>query len=179
MKPAAAVLVALVLAPLVLGATPLHAAEPVRSVPALDVSRYLGTWYEIASYPFFFQRGCVATEARYAAGEDGELLVHNVCRKDTLDGDVKDARGRAWVPDPAAPGQLKVSFFGPFAGDYWVLELGADYEYAVVGDPGRDTLWILSRTRRMDPAVYQGIVGRLTAAGWDVSRLRLTLQPAG
>lgn len=146
-------------------------------VERVDLPRYLGTWYEIASFPQRFQKGCTATTAHYALREDGDLAVTNTCHKDRLDGEVSRATGKAWATD-ASNARLKVQFFWPFRGDYWVIELGPDYEYAVVGHPERKYLWILSRTRQQDEALYRQLVERLAARGYDVSRLRRTLQPA-
>jgi apolipoprotein D and lipocalin family protein len=149
---------------------------PLQTVPEVDLSRYVGTWYEIANYPIVFQRGCTGTTATYRLRDDGLIVVENRCFKDSLEGREKLATGRARVVDPADGGKLEVSFFGPFWGDYWVIDLGADYGYAVVGSPGRDSLWILSRTPTLDEAVYRGILQRLRAVGYDTDRLQRTLQ---
>jgi apolipoprotein D and lipocalin family protein len=150
----------------------------LQTVPRVDLERYLGTWYEIASFPQRFQRGCTATVATYALRPDGAIDVLNRCRKGSLDGKEASARGRARVVDRSTNAKLEVSFFRPFWGDYWIVDLGADYEYAVVGHPSRDYLWILSRTRTMDAAVYQEILGRLRDQGYEVERLVRTEQPA-
>ena len=150
----------------------------LKTVLHVDLSRYLGTWYDIASFPQRFQQGCTGTTATYALRADGDLDVLNRCRKGSLDGEEDSASGRARVVDKTTNAKLKVSFFRPFWGDYWIIDLGSDYEYAVVGHPGRDYLWILSRTPVMDPAVYQGILERLKAQGYEVGRLNRTLQPA-
>ena len=96
---------------------------------------------------------------------------------DAVDGPEKAARGRARVVDKATNAKLEVSFFRPFWGDYWIVDLGANYEYAVVGHPSRDYLWILSRTPTMEPQVYDGIVARLAAQGYETKRLVRTAQP--
>ena len=149
---------------------------PPATVPSLDLNRYLGTWYEIASFPQSFQEGCVATTATYSLREDGDVRVFNRCRDLRLDGPERTATGRARLSPHPSGARLKVSFFWPFWGDYWVLELGEDYEYAVVGDPSRDYLWILSRTPTLDEATYEAIVARLTAQGYEIERLRRTPQ---
>jgi apolipoprotein D and lipocalin family protein len=154
-------------------------APPPRVVDHVDIERYLGKWYEIASFPQRFQRGCVATTAEYSLKTDGELAVVNTCRKDALDGEIKRVEGKAFVVDPQTNAKLKVQFFWPFRGDYWILELGDDYEYAVVGSPDRDSLWILNREPRMDPETYAGILKRFERRGWDVDRLQRTVQPPG
>lgn len=151
----------------------------LRAVERVDLGRYAGTWYEIASFPQRFQRGCTGSMATYSVRPDGEIEVLNRCRLDRLDGPEKSARGRARVVDPVTRAKLEVSFFRPFWGDYWIVDLGADYEFAVVGHPGRDYLWILSRTPQLDDAVYEGILGRLRGQGYEVERLRRTLQPVG
>jgi apolipoprotein D and lipocalin family protein len=151
---------------------------PLKTVPVVELSRYLGTWYEIASFPQSFQEGCHGTSATYALRDDGTIDVLNRCRKGSLDGEENVANGRARVVDPVTNAKLQVSFFGPFWGDYWVIDLGADYEFAVVGHPGRDYLWILSRTRVMEPAAYEGVLARLKEQHYDLTRLALTPQPA-
>lgn len=150
-----------------------QAAEPPATVTTLDLQRYLGTWYEIASYPQRFQRGCVATRADYSLRPDGKLRVLNRCRKETLSGEWKDAEGRARV---VAPGKLKVSFFWPFEGDYWVLALDPDYRWALVGGPDRDYLWILSRSPQMDDTTYATITAIAEEQGYALAPLRRTLQ---
>jgi apolipoprotein D and lipocalin family protein len=104
--------------------------------------------------------------------------VLNRCRKDRLDGEEQSAKGLARVVDHATNAKLEVSFFRPFWGGYWVIELGPEYEYAVVGHPGRDYLWILSRTPSMDPALYARLLAELEAKGYETSRLVKTLQPS-
>jgi len=151
--------------------------QPLETVDSVDLERYLGRWYEIASYPMFFQKGCTATTADYSLREDGLIEVINSCRKKTLDGNLKEAKGRAKVVDPETNAKLKVSFFGPFWGDYWIIDLDPDYQWAVVGGPKRKYLWILSRTPQMDPAVFDEIVSRLPAKGYDPNRLNTTTQP--
>lgn len=150
---------------------------PLETVPSVDVERYLGTWYEIASFPQRFQEGCTATTATYSLRADGQIDVLNKCRKDSLDGEEKSARGRARVVDAETNARLEVSFFRPFWGDYWIIDLGPDYEFAVVGHPGRDYLWILSRSPQLDPGTYDKILERLQAQGYETSRLQRTEQP--
>ena len=150
---------------------------PLETVPHVDLGRYVGTWYEIASFPQSFQRGCTGTTATYTLREDGDIDVVNRCRKDALDGEESSSKGRARVVDRATNAKLEVSFFRPFWGDYWIVDLGADYEFAVVGHPSRDYLWILSRKPAMEPAVYDAILSRLRAQGYEVERLNRTLQP--
>ncbi len=149
---------------------------PVQTVPKVELDRYLGTWYEIASFPQSFQRGCHATTATYSMAEKGEIAVVNRCNKDALDGPLKTATGRARVVDTTTNARLEVSFFGPFWGEYWVVDLDEDYQYAVVGHPGRDYLWVLSRSPTMEESVYQGILARLEAQQYPTDRLVRTVQ---
>lgn len=150
---------------------------PLETVDQVDLSRYVGGWYEIASYPQFFQRRCTGTTATYRLRDDGLIDVVNRCRRDSLDSREIEANGRARVPDPAQSAKLEVSFFGPFWGDYWVIDLGQEYEYAVVGSPSRDFLWILNRKPTMEPDVYEGILDRLRANGYTLEELQRTPQP--
>lgn len=156
----------------------LHLAPP-STVAHVDLERYLGTWYEIASFPQRFQRGCVGSTASYSLRADGDIEVLNRCRMGSLEGEERSARGRAQVVERSTQAKLRVSFFRPFWGDYWIVDLGPGYEYAVVGHPSRDYLWILSRTPTLDASVYQGITARLREQGYEVERLHRTLQPGG
>ncbi|MGE5751387.1 MAG: lipocalin family protein [Nitrospirota bacterium] len=144
---------------------------PPDVVTQVDLSRYLGTWFEIASFPQRFQRGCADTKAVYSLRADGTIEVLNSCFRN---GKTDVAKGKAWVADKATNAKLKVSFFWPFRGDYWIIELGKDYEYAVVAGPGRNYLWILARSCTMDKGLYDAIVGRLKEQGFDITKLRLT-----
>ena len=101
----------------------------------------------------------------------------NRCNRDSLDGRQTIARGQARVVDRKSNAKLEVSFFWPFWGDYWIIDLDPEYRYAVVGHPNRKYLWILSRARTMDSLVYSGILERLTAQGYDIAKLQVTLQP--
>lgn len=151
--------------------------DELRTVPYVDLQRYLGTWYEIASFPQKFQEGCTASMATYSLRGDGDIDVLNRCRKGSLDGVEASAKGRARVVDQRTNARLKVSFFRPFWGDYWIIDLGPNYDYAVVGHPSRDYLWILSRTPTMAESVYSGIIDRLHEQGYEVERLHRTRQP--
>ncbi|MDP1829182.1 MAG: lipocalin family protein [Archangium sp.] len=150
---------------------------PLQTVPKVDLQRYLGTWYELASFPQSFQKGCTGSTANYSLLPDGDVQVVNRCRLNSLEGEEKVATGLARVVDKDTNAKLEVSFFRPFWGDYWVIQLDPEYRYAVVGHPGRDYLWILSRTPTVDEAVYEGIVAGLKADGYPLDRLVRTLQP--
>ena len=149
---------------------------PLQTVSQVNVERYMGLWYEIAAFPQHFQKGCTGSTATYSLRGDGQVDVVNRCRKGSLEGKKRSAKGRARVVDTASNAKLEVSFFRPFWGDYWIIDLGADYEFAVVGSPSRDYLWILSRESTMEAAVYDAIVERLAAQGYEIAKLRKTLQ---
>ncbi|NLI45717.1 MAG: lipocalin family protein [Acidobacteria bacterium] len=151
-------------------------AAPPRVVDRVDLTRYAGTWYEIARYPNFFQKQCAGgTTATYELRPDGKITVINRCREQ--DGDTSEARGKAWVVDRATNAKLKVQFFWPFSGAYWVIELDPDYRWAVVGHPDRKYLWILSRTPALEPAVYDDILRRIAVQGYDLKPIITTPQP--
>lgn len=148
------------------------------TVPDVDLKKYVGKWYEIASFPGPHQDECAATQATYTLREDGELTVLNECRDKNLEGEWRKAEGKAWLPDAASPGKLKVRFMWPFSAHYWIIELGPNYEYSVISEPKRKFLWILSRTRQMPKITYDAITERLKARGFDLTNLRKTLQPS-
>ncbi len=152
---------------------------PLLVVPSVDLHQYAGTWYEIARFPHRFQEGCVGTTATYTLREDGKINVLNQCRIETLDGEIKTASGKAWVVDKKTNAKLKVSFFWPFSGHYWIIDLGDNYEYAVVGHPNRKYLWILSRSPIMDEKIYDSITEKLKEQSYDTSKLIKTPQGEG
>ncbi len=139
---------------------------PLQTVERVELCLYLGKWYEIARLPNSFQEGCVGSAAEYSLRDDGDIEVVNSCR-DMKDGRLRQAKGKAWVVDSVSNARLKVSFFWPFRGDYWIIELGNNYEYAVVGTPDRKYLWVLSRTPVMADDVYSAILLRAAKQGFD------------
>ncbi len=141
------------------------APPPLETVAQVDLQRYLGRWYEIARYPNRFQQGCQESSADYSLRDDGDIDVLNSCR-DAETGSIRQARGRAWVVDSVSNAKLKVSFFWPFRGDYWIIGLGADYEYAVVGTPDRNYFWILSRSPQISEDLYGQILQRAQQQGF-------------
>ena len=149
---------------------------PLTVVDSVDLNHYLGKWYEIASYPAWFQKGCTGSTADYSLLPDGKIQVINRCRKDSLDGRLKESKGKAEVADTATNAKLKVWFFWPFKGNYWIIDLDPNYQWAVVGEPSRKYLWILSRNPDIDEAVYRGILERLPQKGYDPAGLRKTTQ---
>jgi len=158
-------------------------ANPPETVAAVDINRYMGIWYEISKYPFFFERGLVGVTAEYTLNADGTVQVVNRGFKETFDGELSEIVGKATVADKETNAKLTVQFgpfpVGIFGSNYWIIMLGDDYEYAVVSSKCRDTLWILSRTPQMDAEVYNGIVAELAARGFDTSKLEpMPQQPA-
>jgi apolipoprotein D and lipocalin family protein len=136
----------------------------------VELSRYTGTWYEIARYPNRLQKDCTDASAAYRLGSDGSLTVLNSCLKN---GKLDTTKGKALVVDPTTNAKLKVSFFWP-SDDYWIVDLGADYDYAVVSVPDRRYLWILARSPQVDDALYRQILERLKNQGFDIYRLETT-----
>jgi apolipoprotein D and lipocalin family protein len=156
---------------------------PPRTVPALDPRLYAGTYFEIARFPNRFQKQCAGdVTATYAVRGDGRLDVVNRCRKE--DGTITEARGVARrAAGDASSAKLEVRFAPAWLslvtrvwGSYWVLAVGPHYSYAVVGDPQRKYLWILSRLPRMPPLAYQQALEVALSNGYDVSRLVKTPQ---
>ncbi len=150
-----------------------------RTVGQVDLPRYAGTWYEVARFPTSFQDSarvrCEDVSATYTLRADGDVAVVNRCRNALAGGEERVANG---VARSASPGndRLRVSFFWPFFGDYWVIGLDPGYRWAVVGAPGRDYLWILSRTPQMAPGDYDAAVAIARREGFDTARLRRTSQ---
>jgi apolipoprotein D and lipocalin family protein len=154
------------------------AAYAPRTVPAVDLSRYAGVWHEVSRFPNSFQDGrgvsCEDVTATYEPRPDGRLGVVNRCRNAAAGAAERVAAGRAYAVEGSNGARLRVSFFWPFYGDYWVLGLSPDYRWAVVGDPRREYLWVLSRSPAMAEADYAAAVAVARREGFDTARLRPT-----
>ncbi|MEQ1930281.1 MAG: lipocalin family protein [Parvularculaceae bacterium] len=144
---------------------------------SVDLDRYLGRWYEIARFENSFETNCAGVTADYSRRADGSIGVLNTCRERATGGKARTAGGRAKAVDEAANARLKVSFFGPFWGDYWILWRADDYSVSLVGEPSGRYLWILARTPIIGADVRAGALERLERLGYDVSQLTFTAQP--
>jgi apolipoprotein D and lipocalin family protein len=137
-------------------------------VPHVDLPKYLGKWYEVAHLPFKFEDACSDITATYSLNADGTVSVLNECRKN---GKVKTAKGKAKVVDKRTGAKLKVTFFWPFYGDYWLINLGENYDYSIVGTPNRKYLWILNRTPKMDDKLYTQLTEFAKSKDFEVANL--------
>lgn len=155
---------------------------PLTTIQALNVSRYMGTWHEIAKYPNRFQRQCAGyTQAHYSLTNDGTVQVSNRCR--LANGQTQEALGTArQIGGPQSP-KLEVRFapawlsFLPWVwGNYWVIDLDPDYQVVAVSEPKREYLWILARQPKVEPRVYNALLQRLSSQGFDTSKLEVTPQ---
>jgi apolipoprotein D and lipocalin family protein len=154
------------------------------TVASVDLSRYTGTWYEIARLPMWFQRHCVDSKAIYSNRPDGLVGVHNECV--TESGGVEQVDGVATVVDPKTNARLAVAFDNFFArlfgssreGNYWILDLDPEYRTAMVGTPDRRYLWVLSRTSQLEDSTYQRLVERARQLGYPVPDLIKARRPA-
>jgi len=156
---------------------------PLTNIAALDVRRYMGTWYEIAKYPNTFQKKCVSgTRADYSLQANGRLSVVNRCLQEV--GQLREAIGEARQIGPATSPQLQVRFapawlsFIPMVwGNYWVIDLDPGYQVAAVSDPTRQYLWILARSREISPQTYADLSARLEKKGFDLKKVVRMPQP--
>jgi apolipoprotein D and lipocalin family protein len=147
---------------------------PLQTVQKVEIDRYLGTWYEIARYEHFFEKNCKNISANYSMLDEDTIKVINRCTN-MLTNEKKEAIGRAYAIDNTNS-KLKVSFFRPFYGDYWVMILDENYDYVVVGTPSREYLWILSRKPNLDEKIKNEILQKLPTLGFDASKLIWTIQ---
>jgi apolipoprotein D and lipocalin family protein len=159
----------------VLGVLALGCQNEPLEVARVDLARMRGKWFEIAKLPRASQAGCSGTTAEYQLKSKTELLVVNECHEGGLNGAVKRVAARAVATDAAVPAKLSLDF-GFAYGDYWIVEVGDDYEYAVVGHPTRDYLWILSRDRALPQSTLDGVLARAKARGFPVGILSYTAQ---
>jgi len=155
-----------------------QAPAPLGTVASVDVPRYMGTWYEIAKYPNWFQKKCASsTSATYSLQTDGQVQVLNRCK--TASGEWSEALGMARQIGRANSPRLQVRFapawlsFIPMVwGNYWIIDLDPQYQWVVISEPSREYLWILSRTPELHAATYQGLLGKLAANGFDLQRIQ-------
>lgn len=155
---------------------------PLTTIPSLDVPRYMGTWYEIARHPNWFQKKCAgASRADYSLKGDGTVQVINRCR--LASGEMDSATGTARQIGPATSPKLEVrfapawlSFLPAVWGDYWVIDLDEKYQLVAVSEPKREFLWVLSRTPKVDPQTYEALLGRLAGKGFDLQKLQFSPQ---
>jgi apolipoprotein D and lipocalin family protein len=147
---------------------------PLQTVEKIDLNKYLGTWYEIARFEHFFEKDCKNVSANYSMMDEKTIKVINRCTKITTN-EKKEVTGRAYATDKTNS-KLKVSFFRPFYGDYWVLILDENYEYVLVGTPNREYLWILARQNTISEEVKNTILKKLPSLGFDASKFLWTIQ---
>src|SRR5664279_4090344 len=145
-----------------------HSQKVPAVVPTVDLNRYMGMWYEIARLPNFFERKLKCTSATYTLRGDGKITVLNKGNYLTDPEKSTSSQGIAWIPDKNSPAKLKVQFFWPFSGDYWIMDLDKDYRYVLVGDPSLKYLWILSREKKMDETTYEMLLKKAIENGYDL-----------
>jgi apolipoprotein D and lipocalin family protein len=159
------------------GCAGMQSKEDLPTVASVDLSRYAGTWYEIARLPMWFQRHCVDSKAVYTVRSDGQVGVHNECMTD--DGGLAMADGVATVVDAKTNARLMVVFDNWFArlfgssreGNYWILDLDPEYRTVLVGTPDRRYLWILARAPQIDEVTYRKLVHLARGFGYPVEQL--------
>ena len=140
-------------------------------VSTVDLKRYMGMWYEIARLPNYFERKLKCASATYTLREDGRITVLNKGNYLTDPEKSTSVKGVAWIPDKNSPAKLKVQFFWPFSGNYWILYLDKEYHYVLVGDPSFKYLWILAREKKMDEQTYNMLLSKAVENGYDVKSI--------
>jgi apolipoprotein D and lipocalin family protein len=154
--------------------------RPVKTVGAVDLERYIGLWYEVAKIPNRFQKQCVrGTTAEYTLRKDGSITVVNRCFK--KDGKLDEAKGVAKIVDATSNARLKVSFVSflgwrPFWGDYWIIGLDEEYQWAIVGTPNRNYGWVLARSPTLEDETLESIFSVLERNGYARDALQVSPQ---
>jgi apolipoprotein D and lipocalin family protein len=147
-----------------------ESTKSIPPVPALDLNRYLGTWYEIFRLPHKFEKDLIKVTATYSLRKDGKIKVLNRGYKPSK-GKWSDAKGKAWIPDPGVPARLKVSFFWPFSAEYKIIRLDSEYRWALVTSGSTDYLWLLSRTPSMEEAEVDSLMRFAAQNGFNTGKL--------
>lgn len=151
-------------------------SQELKTVSNVELEKYLGQWYEIASYPSFFQKNCYGTTATYTLSGKGYVIVENRCNRKRFGGKESYIKGKAFVVEGSNNAKLKVQFFWPFRSKYWIIDLAPDYTWAVVSHPNKKSLWILSRSSTMDPEIYQRVLDGVKDKRFDLKKLKVTPQ---
>ena len=151
-------------------------AQTLQTVTSVNLKKYAGKWFEIASYPQYFQKGCHCTTAEYTLSEKGYMIVENRCNRDSVNGKLSYIKGKVFIEKGSNNAKLKVQFFWPFKAKYWIIDLAADYSYAVISNPSKKYLWILSRTAKMEDTIYQQVISKIKSKGFDLTKLQITEQ---
>ncbi len=170
MKPS--IIVVSFLSILGIGCTP---KKQLPTVDSVDLSQYIGRWYEIARLPNSFEKNLTCVTANYSIKKNGRIKVTNKGFNKQKE-KWEEAIGNANVPNPDKPGELRVSFFRPFYGDYFIIELDPNYQHVLVGSPSRDYLWILSRTKELNQQVYLRYMNKAKLLGFEIDKIHKTAQ---
>jgi len=148
----------------------------LRIVPYADVNRYMGAWFEIAKIPHWFEKGLAGTMINFELLDDGKVLVTVQAYKNNFEGKYYSKILTAEIADRQTNTTIVVDFFLFFTGTFYVVELGGNYDYAVVGNESREKAWILSRSPRISPELYDDLLKRMQMNGFDISKLEKTIQ---
>lgn len=146
----------------------------LQTFPYVDLDRYFGKWYEIARYPHSFEEGCFGPTAFYEKLKDGKIKVTNQCHRNSPTGELNETIGIATIVDDKSNAKIEVQFFWPFTGSYWIIDLDKNYQYAIVSEPNRQYLWILSRSPKMEEALFNKLKSKLTNLGFDLTYLSVS-----
>ena len=150
--------------------------KKLEAVSNFDLQKFQGIWYEIAHNPWFPENNCFSMIAHYKLIKDKMIEVTNICRKNGFDGEISKITGKAWLVDPTINSKWEVQFIWPFTLDYWVIDLEEDYKYAVIGEPDKENIWILSRKPIMKKSLLVKIIKKTEMKGYDLSNLILMPQ---
>jgi apolipoprotein D and lipocalin family protein len=160
-----------------IGCSTMPKQPPLRTVPHVDLNRYMGNWYVIANIPYVLEKGKVASYDTYSPRADGRMNNVFTFRKGGFDSPEQSWKGVAWVVNKETNAEWKVQFLWPLSTTYLVLDLDPDYQWAVVGTPNRKLLWVLARDRSLTDATYAEILKRIKAHGIDPAKVAKVPQP--
>ena len=145
---------------------------PLKLVNQVDIPRFMGKWYVIANIPTFLEEGAHNATESYELDKDGNIEITFRYNKDSLNGPVKEYHPKGFIHDRNSNAEWRVRFLWPFLADYLVIDLADDYSFTVIGVPSRKYLWIMARSKTMDPKTYANVVERIAAQGYDVSKIQ-------
>ncbi len=160
------------LAALVLGGCLLTPPAPIDTVERVDLPRFMGDWYVIAHIPTFPERKAYNAVESYELADEAEVATTFTFNHDGFDGPHRTMKPTGFVEPGTGNAVWAMQFVWPFKAEYRVVYLDEDYDFTIIGRSRRDYAWIMARSPEVDEAVYEALVARLAALGYDVSEVR-------
>ena len=149
-----------------------NSLPPVETVEYVDIERFMGDWYVIASIPTSIETEAYNAVENYRLDEDGTIATTFTFRKGGFDGDEKRYTPRGFVEDDPSNAIWGMRFIWPIKADYRIAHLDDAYSETIIARNKRDYVWIMARTPEISDEAYDRMVDLIDEIGYDTTRLR-------